>query len=301
MTDILIVGAGPAGLTAAIYALRAGKSVLLIEKAAIGGQMTHSPKIENYPGFPEISGTGLADRMTEQALNLGAEMELGEVTALELAGDVKKAVTEDGEFEAKAVILAMGAKHRTLGLPGEDELPGISYCAVCDGDFYRGEDVIIVGGGNSAMQEALLLSETCSHVTMVQNLAFLTGEQALKDRVLAKENISVIYGCVADRLLGEDAFTGLVVKNTETGETQTVNAGGLFVAIGLLPDTAPAKGLLALQNGYIEAGENCLTSIPGVFTAGDCRTKGIRQVSTAAADGAVAALAAVRYLQSAAI
>ncbi len=301
MTDILIVGAGPAGLTAAIYALRAGKSVLLIEKAAIGGQMTHSPKIENYPGFPEISGTGLADRMTEQALNLGAEMELGEVTKLELAGDVKKAVTEDGEFEAKAVILAMGAKHRTLGLPGEEALSGVSYCAVCDGDFYRGEDVIIVGGGNSAMQEALLLSETCSHVTMVQNLAFLTGEQALKDRVLAKENISVIYGCVADRLLGEDAFTGLVVKNTETGETQTVNAGGLFVAIGLLPDTAPAEGLLALQNGYIEAGEDCLTSIPGVFTAGDCRTKGIRQVSTAAADGAVAALAAVRYLQSAAM
>lgn len=301
MTDILIVGAGPAGLTAAIYALRAGKSVLLIEKAAIGGQMTHSPKIENYPGFPEISGTGLADRMTEQALNLGAEMELGEVTKLELAGDVKKAVTEDGEFEAKAVILAMGAKHRTLGLSGEEALSGVSYCAVCDGDFYRGEDVIIVGGGNSAMQEALLLSETCSHVTMVQNLAFLTGEQALKDRVLAKENISVIYGCVADRLLGEDAFTGLVVKNTETGETQTVNAGGLFVAIGLLPDTAPAEGLLALQNGYIEAGEDCLTSIPGVFTAGDCRTKGIRQVSTAAADGAVAALAAVRYLQSAAM
>lgn len=298
MTDILIVGAGPAGLTAAIYALRAGKSVLLIEKAAIGGQMTHSPKIENYPGFPEISGTGLADRMTEQALNLGAEIELGEVGRLDLAGDVKKACTEDGEFEAKAVILAMGAKHRTLGLPGEDDLPGISYCAVCDGDFYRGEDVIIVGGGNSAMQEALLLSETCSHVTMVQNLPFLTGEQALKDRVLAKENISVIFGCVADKLLGDDAFTGLTVKNTETGETQTVEASGLFVAIGLLPDTAPAEGLLELQNGYIAAGEDCLTSIPGVFTAGDCRVKGIRQVSTAAADGAVAALAAVRYLQS---
>ena len=299
MTDIIIIGAGPAGLTAAVYALRAGKSVLLIEKGALGGQMTFSPKIENYPGFLAVSGNELADRMTEQALSLGAEIELGEVTAVETEGDVKKVVTEDGVYEAKAVIVATGAKHRHLGLPGEEALigNGISFCAVCDGDFYRDGSVLVVGGGNSAMQEALLLSEVCRQVTMVQNLAFLTGEQALMDQIAAKKNVRVIYESVADALLGDGEFKGLRIRSTATGETQDLFADGLFVAIGLQPDTASVEGLLALENGYIKAGENCETGVPGVFTAGDCRTKAIRQVSTAAADGAVAALAAVKFLR----
>lgn len=300
MTDIIIIGAGPAGLTAAIYALRAGKSVLLIEKGALGGQMTFSPKIENYPGFTAVSGNELADHVTEQALALGAEIELGEVTKLEIEGGVKKVYTEDGVFESKAVIVATGAKHRHLGLPGEEELigNGISFCAVCDGDFYRGQSVLVVGGGNSAMQEALLLSEVCRQVTMVQNLAFLTGEQALIAQLNEKKNVRVIYESVADSLLGEEGFKGLRIRNTATGETQDLFADGLFVAIGLQPDTAAVADILELENGYVKAGETCETGLPGVFTAGDCRTKAIRQVTTAAADGAVAALAAVRYLQN---
>ncbi len=298
MADIIIIGAGPAGLTAAIYALRAGKSVLLLEKGAMGGQMTFSPKIENYPGFTAVSGNELADHMTEQALALGAEIELGEVSAIETAGDVKRVVTEDGVYEAKAVIIATGAKHRRLGLPGEEDFigNGISFCAVCDGDFYRGGSVLVVGGGNSAMQEALLLSEVCRQVTVVQNLAFLTGEQALKDQLAAKQNVRVIYESVADGLLGDGAFRGLRIRSTATGETTELFADGLFVAIGLQPDTDAVAGLLELENGYVKAGEACETGIPGVYAAGDCRTKAIRQVTTAAADGAVAALAAVRYL-----
>ena len=298
MTDIIIIGAGPAGLTSAIYALRAGKSVLLLEKGALGGQMTFSPKIENYPGFPAVSGNELADHMTEQALALGAEIELGEVTKLELVGDVKKVTTDDGVYEAKAVIVATGAKHRHLGLPDEESFigSGVSFCAVCDGDFYRDGSVLVVGGGNSAMQEALLLSDVCRQVTMVQNLAFLTGEQALMQQIEAKKNVRVIFESVADAYLGDGECKGLRIRNTATGETTDLFADGVFVAIGLQPDTAAFADLLPLENGYVKAGETCETGIPGVYTAGDCRTKAIRQVTTAAADGAVAALAAVRYL-----
>ena len=300
MKDIAIVGAGPAGFTAAIYALRAGKSVLIIEKGALGGQMTFSPKIENYPGVPAVSGTALADKMTEQALALGAEIELGEVAAIEPAGDVLRVKTEDGVFEAKSVILATGAKHRRLGLPGEEAFigAGISFCAVCDGDFYRGADVLVAGGGNSAMHEALLLAETSKSDTMIQNLSFLTGEQALMERVKHRENVRVIYESVVTGLCGGDTFTGVEIRNEKTGETRTLTGDGLFVAIGLEPDTAAAGGLLPLENGYFKADETCRTPVPGVFVAGDCRTKAIRQVTTAAADGAVAAMAAVRFLQA---
>ncbi len=298
MTDIIIIGAGPAGLTAAIYALRAQKSVLILEKGAMGGQMTHSPKIENYPGFTELTGNELADKMVEQALNLGAEIELAEVTGLKTDGDVKTVVTEDGELKARAVIVATGAAHRRLGLPREDELSGISYCAVCDGAFYKDRSVLVIGGGNSAMQEALLLSETCKEVTMVQNLAALTGEAALQARIAAKENIRVIYNSVCEALLGETDCAGALIRNTETGETASLPAEGIFVAIGLAPDTAPFRETLPLENGYIKADERCETGVPGVYVAGDCRTKQIRQITTAGADGAVAALAAVRYLMN---
>ncbi len=298
--DIIIVGAGPAGLTAAIYALRAKKRVLLIEKGALGGQMTFSPKIENYPGFLELSGNELADKMTEQALALGAEIEIDCVTGVEDEGETKLVFTEGGSFAARAVIVASGAAHRRLGLPHEEELigSGISFCAVCDAAFFNDQDVCVAGGGNSAMQEALLLSENCKSVTMVQNLAFLTGEEALKEKVRAKDNVRVIYNSVVTGLgYNGEGLTGIEIQNTETGEKTAIPTGGLFVAVGLLPDTAPFKDLIALDSwGYVDAGEDCLTNVPGIFTAGDCRKKGVRQVSTAAADGAVAAVAAVKYL-----
>ena len=299
MTDILIVGAGPAGLTAAIYARRANKSVLLVEKGALGGQMTFSPLIENYPGFEALTGNELADKMTGQALSLGAEIELDEIVSLEEKDGVLVAHGLAGDYEAKAVVLAVGAAHRRLGLPGEEALigAGISFCAVCDGAFFAGEDVLLAGGGNSAMQEALLLSETCRSVTMIQNLSFLTGEDALKEKIAARENVKVIYNSVVVGVEGEEKLTGVRIRNTETGEETTLPTGGLFVAIGLLPDTKPFKDALDLdENGYFLSDERCRTKLDGVFVAGDCRRKEIRQVSTAAADGAVAALAAVRYV-----
>ena len=298
--DIIIVGAGPAGLTAAIYALRAKKRVLLIEKGAMGGQMTFSPKIENYPGFPEISGVGLADKMTEHALALGADVEIDAVTGIVDGEDCKTVLTEGGSFAARAVIIASGAAHRRLGLPHEEELigSGISFCAVCDAAFFNDRDVCVAGGGNSALQEALLLSENCRSVTMIQNLAFLTGEETLKEKIAEKPNVRVIYGSVVTGLLyDEQGLTGIQIENTETGERSDLPADGLFVAVGLLPDTAPFKELIGLDEyGYVAADESCLTNVPGIFTAGDCRRKAVRQVSTAASDGAAAAVAAIRYL-----
>lgn len=296
MTDILIIGAGPAGLTAAIYARRAEKSVLILEKGAMGGQMTHSPKIENYPGFPVLSGNELADKMVEQALLLGAEIGLAEVTGIEPADGCITVHADDGDYTARTVIIATGAKHRRLGLEKEDTLAGVSYCAVCDGAFYKNKAVLVIGGGNSAMQEALLLSESCAAVTMVQNLPTLTGEAALQAKIAEKNNVKVIYNSVCKALLGEEDFTGAVIENTQTGEQQTLYADGIFVAIGLSPDTEAFRGLLTLENGCVKADESCLTDLPGVFVAGDCRTKNIRQITTAAADGATAALAAIRYL-----
>lgn len=299
--DIIIVGAGPAGLTAAIYALRAKKRVLVIEKGALGGQMTFSPKIENYPGFLELSGNELADKMTEQALALGADIEIDAVTGIEDRGETKTVLTEGGSFVCRAVIVASGAAHRRLGLENEEELigSGVSFCAVCDAAFFNDQPVCVAGGGNSAMQEALLLSENCESVTMIQNLAFLTGEETLKEKIAEKQNIRVIYSTVVTGLTrNENGLTGVTVRNTETGEERTLPTEGLFVAVGLSPDTAPFKGLIKLDEyGYVDAGEDCLTNVKGVFTAGDCRRKSVRQVSTAAADGAVAAVAAIKYLE----
>ena len=221
MHDIIIVGGGPAGLTAAVYALRAGKSVLVIEKNGFGGQIAYSPKVENIPGTILISGTEFADQLVEQAMNLGAEMELETVTRVEAEGEIKRVYTEEGGiYEAKALILAVGVKHRMLGLEGEQELVGngISFCAVCDGAVYTGMDVAMVGGGNSALQEALLLSEVCNHVTVVQNLPFFTGEKKLADALMTKENVSVLFSTLVTGYESADgALSGLRVKNTDTG------------------------------------------------------------------------------------
>ncbi len=299
MVDLIVIGAGPAGLTAALYALRAGKTVTVLEKGVFGGQMTFSPKLENYPGFLEISGNELADKMVEQVLSHGAEFEMETVTAIETVGETKKVITENAYFEAKAVIIATGAMHRHLGVEGEEELigNGISFCAVCDGDFYKGQVVAVIGGGNSALQEALLLSKTSSKVIIVQNLSVLTGEQTGIDKVLSSDNIEVIYNSVVTGFEADASLRGVKIKNTENGEESSVSCAGVFVAIGLIPDTKPFKEITELDGyGYIKADENCLTNIPGIFTAGDCRTKSVRQISTAIADGANAALAACKYI-----
>lgn len=299
MYDIIIIGAGPAGLTAALYALRANKTVLLIEKATFGGQITFSPKIENYPGFAEIDGNALADHFFEQVTSQGADFELEEATAIIDNGKTKTVVTDCGEHEGKAVIIATGAKHRMLGAGNEESFAGngISFCAVCDGAFYAGKEVIVVGGGNSALQEAILLADLCSKVTVVQNLADFTGEQKLVDVLKSKPNTEFIFNTVVKEFIGDDELKGAVVVNTETDEETELHFDGAFVAIGLAPDNKAFENVAALDSfGYVDSDEACLTKTQGVFTAGDCRTKRIRQITTATADGAVAALAACRYI-----
>ena len=301
MYDIIIVGGGPAGLTAAIYALRAGKSVLVIEKAGFGGQIAFSPKVENIPGTISISGSAFADQLTEQAMALGADVELENVIRVESENGIHRVFTEEGStFEAKALILAVGVKHRMLGLPGEEELvgSGLSFCAVSDGAFYAGQDVAMIGGGNSAMQEALLLSEVCRKVTIVQNLAFFTGEQKLAEALMHRENVEVLFSTVVTAYEATDGvLTDLKLRNEETGEEHTISVDGAFLAVGLVPENGAFAHLAALDSrGYFAAGEDCRTATPGVYVAGDCRCKTVRQVTTAAADGAIAATTACRYL-----
>ena len=301
MYDVLIVGGGPAGLTAAVYALRAGKTVLVIEKAGFGGQIAFSPKVENIPGTILISGAEFAEKLIEQAMNLGADVELETVTGLEKKDGIFCVSTEDGnEYEGKTVILATGVKHRMLGLPGEEELvgKGISFCAVCDGAFYEGQDTAMIGGGNSALQEALLLSEVCNHVTVVQNLADFTGEKKLAEALLEKENVTVHFSTLVDAYLTDgEQLTGLRIRNDVTGQVQELKVDGAFLAVGLMPENDAFASLADLNDwGYLDSAEDCVTKTEGLFVAGDCRSKRIRQVTTAAADGAVAAMAACRYL-----
>ena len=301
MHDIIIVGGGPGGLTAAVYALRAGRSVLVIEKNGFGGQIAYSPKVENIPGTKVISGTEFADQLVEQAMALGADMELENVVKVEADGDVKKVYTEEGSvYEGRALILAVGVKHRMLGLPGEEELVGngLSFCAVCDGAFYTGQNAAMIGGGNSALQEALLLSDVCSKVTVVQNLPFFTGEKKLADALTARDNVEVFFSTIVTGYQQENgSLTGLQLQNTETGESFAISVSGAFLAVGLIPENEAFAQLSQLdERGYFAVTEDCRTATPGVFVAGDCRAKRIRQVTTAAADGAVAALAACDYL-----
>ncbi|MBR3591537.1 MAG: FAD-dependent oxidoreductase [Clostridia bacterium] len=297
MYDIIVIGGGPAGLTAAIYARRANKSVLVIEKGSFGGQITFSPKVENIPGFSEVTGNEFAEKLVEQALGLDAEVECAEVLEIK-QGDVKTVVTDSGEFEAKTVIVATGAKHRMLGLAREEEFvgEGISFCAVCDGAFYAGRDVAVIGGGNSALQEAILLADLANKVYVVQNLDFLTGEQKLQEKLSAKENVEIILGHTVKGIIGDTTLTGITIADSNDNEKQ-LDIDGMFVAIGLIPQNEAFEGIINLdERGYVTSDENCLTNADGIFVAGDCRSKKIRQVATAAADGAVAALAACDYL-----
>lgn len=300
MYDIIIIGGGPAGLTAALYARRANKSVLVIEKGSFGGQITYSPKVENIPGFLSLSGNEFAEKLVEQVLEQGADVESLEVLKV-VDGDIKKVITDDGEFEAKAIIVATGARHRLLGLPGEEEYigNGISFCAVCDGAFYEGQTVAVIGGGNSALQEAILLSDLAKKVIVVQNLDFLTGEEKLQEQLREKENVEIILGTVVKSLHGESDLTGITVVKESTGEETLITVDGMFIAIGLVPQNEIFRENFKLNDyGYADADETCTTTAAGIFVAGDCRSKKIRQVATAASDGAIAALAACDYVDN---
>ena len=297
MYDNIIIGGGPAGLTAALYARRANKSVLVIEKGSFGGQITYSPKVENIPGFATITGNEFAEKLVEQVLEQGADVECAEVLSV-TNGDTKTVHTDSGDFEGKSIIIATGAKHRMLGLEKEEHFvgEGISFCAVCDGAFYEGKTVAVIGGGNSALQEALLLSDLAKKIYVVQNLDYFTGEDKLVEQLKTKQNVEIILGNVVDRLLGENELEGIAIKNA-AGEVAELKLDGMFVAIGLIPQNEPFSSLIKLNDwGYVDATENCLTGTDGIFVAGDCRSKKIRQVATAAADGAVAALAACDYI-----
>ncbi len=300
MYDIIIIGGGPAGLTAALYARRANKSVLVIEKATFGGQITYSPKVENIPGFIQLTGNEFADKLVEQVLEQGADVELCEALSIK-DGDVKTVITDSGEFEGKAVIISTGAKHRMLGLPNEHKYvgEGISFCAVCDGAFYKGKTVGVVGGGNSALQEAILLSDLAEKVYVVQDLDFLTGEKKLAEQVYEKSNIEVITGTKVTAFKGETELNGVELTKNSDGSVSELSVDGLFIAIGLIPQNEAFANVINLdERGYASADETCTTVANGIFVAGDCRTKKIRQVATAAADGAVAALAACDYVDS---
>lgn len=300
MKDIIIIGAGPAGMTAALYALRADKSVLLLEKENFGGQITFSPRLENYPTIMEISGSEFANLLLEQVIAHGAEIELAEATEIKDMGDYKTVCTEYGDFDGKTVIIATGSKHRHLGLEGEEELigSGISFCAVCDGSFFADKCVAVIGGGNTALQEAVMLSDICKKVTVIQNLSFMTGEKRLLSILESKPNVDMIFNTVVSGLESSNGeLCAINIKNTESNEERRFELDGMFVAIGQAPENEAFRSISALNEyGYIIADESCLTDTAGVFVAGDCRTKRVRQVTTASADGAIAALAACRYI-----
>ena len=279
--DIIIVGGGPAGLTAAVYARRAGKSVLLLERESFGGQIASSPKVENFPGLPAVSGAELAERLYSQAEALETRIELEEALEIQ-SGTPSRVVTDYGAYTAGAVILAAGMRRRTLGLAGEDRLAGISFCAVCDGAFYAGQDVAVAGGGSTALQDALYLADICRHVTVIHRRT---------------ANLTLLRSTVVEALEGSERLTGLTLRNTAVGEVSHLPVSALFQAVGLLPESRLARslGVPVDEAGFIAAGEDCLTPIPGIFAAGDLRAKEVRQLTTACADGAVAALAACRF------
>ena len=300
MYEILIVGGGPAGLTAAIYAARAGKHVAVLERGSTGGQIISAPLVENYPGIPSVSGTELARQMTEQACTFGAEIVYTEAVGLEKTPAGFRVLCTDGVREAKAVILATGAAHRQLGLPGETALTGcgISYCAVCDGAFYEGLDVAVVGGGDTALQDALFLANTCRSVTLIHRRNAFRASPHLVSCAERQENIRILRNYTVQKLLQRGGILhGVEILHTETGNVEQLAVDGLFVAIGQTPQSTPFLESIAAENGYYLAGEDTKTSLPGVFAAGDGRKKQVRQLTTAVSDGAAAALAACRYLE----
>lgn len=298
--DLLIIGSGPAGLTAAIYASRAQKSVLVIEKESFGGNITHSPKVENYPGYNIISGLDLADKFVAQAMDLKVNFEFDNVIEIIKNHNSFTLKCDNNTFEGKSVIIATGSKHRTLKLENESNLvgKGVSYCAVCDGPFYTNKNITIVGGGNSAMQEALLLASYCTSVTMVQNLPFFTGELALKEQIEKTENIKVLFNKKVVALNGQDCLSSITLEDQISKELEMHTTDGVFVAIGQEANNLQFKNMCELdEHGFIITDDLCNSKVEGVFVAGDCRHKAIRQIVTATSDGSIAALQAIKYLE----
>jgi len=297
--DVIIVGAGPAGMTSAIYALRANKKVLVLEKETIGGQMSSSPLIENYPGFLSISGSELANNLYNQVIELGGDFEIEEVLRVKF-DEIKTVTTDMGEYQAKSIIFATGSKFRTLGLDREEEFigNGISFCVACDGAFYKDKVVAVVGGGNSAIINAITLSDLCSKVYVIQNLDKLSAEANLVDKLNSKENVEVIYNASVKELVGGHSLTGLNLLVNESEEI-TLEIDGMFVAIGLVSQNDFIKDDINMDKyGYIDSNNECETNLEGVFVAGDCRSKRIRQITTATSDGSVAAINAIKFLNA---
>lgn len=298
-TDLLIVGAGCAGLTAAVYAIRAGHSAVVLEKGMYGGQIALTSEVENYPSIEKISGVELATLIYNQAVKQGADIRFEEVTEARLGAKEKIVVTTGGEYRARAVILANGVERRKLGCPGEAEFTGrgVSYCATCDGAFFRGRDVAVVGGGNTALEDALFLSNLCRKVYLIHRRDQFRGEKVMVDAVLARNNIEILYRHTVEEILGDKVVTSVRAAGPEDGQ-RTLDVAAVFVAIGLIPvnQLFAEAGLDA--NGYLVAEEDCNTKLPGVYAAGDTRSKPLRQIITAASDGAVAAVAASNYLNA---
>lgn len=297
--DVVIVGGGPAGLAAAIYARRAGKSALVLEKNGFGGQIAWSPRVENYPGVAAISGAELSDRMFSQALEMGAEADLAEVTGLAREGALWRVETPEGDYLARAVILATGARHRRLGVEREEELAGsgVCYCAVCDGAFYKGRPVAVAGGGDSAVQDALLLSNSCSQVYIIHRRREFRAESANVDALRSRGNVTMLMDSRVTALLGAGELTGVRVEGPDGSRDIEVDA--LFVAVGSEADSAPFAGVASTDDaGWFTAGEGCAAGAPGLFAAGDCRAKSVRQLTTAVGDGAAAAVAACHHVDA---
>ena len=301
MYDIIIIGAGPAGMTAAIYGERAGKSTLMIDKAGYGGNIITTPSVENYPGLKNVSGMDFAQALFDQAKSFGAEYESAEVTGITDAVGVKTVHTDAGDFDAKTVIIATGQVNRKLGLEKEEQLvgSGVSFCATCDGMFFRGRDVAVIGGGNTALEDAEYLAGVANKVYLVHRRDKFRGEQKTVDRLSKLENVEFVLNSSPVRFIGDGPVTGLVIKNNLTGEERELAVQGVFEAVGQMPQNANFADITELdETGYIKATEACETDRPGIFVAGDCRTKKVRQLDTAAADGTIAALAASDYINA---
>jgi len=301
MKDIIIIGGGPAGLVAALYAGRAQLDALMIEKQFQGGQMVTTNEVENYPGFIDITGSDLANIMYEHAKKFGGTMEYKEVLDIQIDGDIKKVITDTETYETKVVILSMGAKPRKLGLEREDELggKGISYCATCDGGFFRNKVVAVVGGGDTAVEDALHLSRIAEKVYLISRSDSLRANKVAQEKLFKTNNVEILWNSIVTKLHGEETLNGIQVKNVKNNKIVELEMKGLFVAVGSNPSTELVKDLVDLdKQGHIIADENCKTSVDGIFAIGDIRTKGVRQVLTAAADGAVSIYEAEKYLIS---
>ena len=299
MYDIIIIGSGPAGLSAAIYAQRACLDTIVIEKNGIsGGQVLNTWEVDNYPGLPGITGLDLGEAMVNHAEKLGISPKREPVLSIEDEGEVKMIRTKKNTYRARTVILACGAAHRQLGIPGEEELSGmgVSYCATCDGAFFQGGTVAVVGGGNVAVEDAVFLSRTCKKVYLVHRREELRADRVLQDRLFRCSNVEIVWDCVPVSVEGTEKVQNLKVRNVRTDEEKDLSVDGVFIAVGILPNTEKFKNLVALdEGGYIIAGEDCVTSTPGIFAAGDIRTKQLRQIVTAVADGANAVISAEKY------